>query len=145
MDTVFYEAQRQGRFSFYLTSQGEEATMIGSAAALDESDMVFTQYREQGVLLWRGYSLTQFANQVRLGVGEIFTITFWLSIAFLPSVVRKRIGARERTADAHPLRMQGAEFSDNLEPTSNSDASRSRSCVRTQGKERELSCAPFIN
>ncbi|GIM14799.1 hypothetical protein Vretimale_17682, partial [Volvox reticuliferus] len=40
MDTLFYEAQRQGRFSFYLTCQGEEATNIGSAAGLDNKDMV---------------------------------------------------------------------------------------------------------
>jgi len=26
---------------------------------------VFAQYREQGVLLWRGFSFTDFANQVR--------------------------------------------------------------------------------
>ncbi|KAG2491597.1 hypothetical protein HYH03_010163 [Edaphochlamys debaryana] len=64
MDTLFYEAQRQGRFSFYLTCQGEEATNIGSAAALSDKDMVFAQYREQGVLLWRGYSLEQFADQL---------------------------------------------------------------------------------
>ncbi|GLC56792.1 hypothetical protein PLESTB_001149300 [Pleodorina starrii] len=64
MDTLFYEAQRQGRFSFYLTCQGEEATNIGSAAGLDDKDMVFAQYREQGVLLWRGYTLDQFANQL---------------------------------------------------------------------------------
>ncbi|GIL73474.1 hypothetical protein Vretimale_17694 [Volvox reticuliferus] len=64
MDTLFYEAQRQGRFSFYLTCQGEEATNIGSAAGLDNKDMVFAQYREQGVLLWRGYTLEQFANQL---------------------------------------------------------------------------------
>jgi 2-oxoisovalerate dehydrogenase E1 component alpha subunit len=25
---------------------------------------VFAQYREQGVLLWRGYSLREFANQL---------------------------------------------------------------------------------
>ncbi len=30
----------QGRFSFYLTSQGEEATVVASAAALDPKDMV---------------------------------------------------------------------------------------------------------
>ncbi|GAX80795.1 hypothetical protein CEUSTIGMA_g8231.t1 [Chlamydomonas eustigma] len=65
MDTLFYEAQRQGRFSFYLTSQGEEATTVGSAAALHPEDIVFAQYREQGVLLWRGYTLAQFFNQVR--------------------------------------------------------------------------------
>eukprot|EP00195_Chlamydomonas_chlamydogama_P008912 CAMPEP_0202899442 /NCGR_PEP_ID=MMETSP1392-20130828/7669_1 /ASSEMBLY_ACC=CAM_ASM_000868 /TAXON_ID=225041 /ORGANISM="Chlamydomonas chlamydogama, Strain SAG 11-48b" /LENGTH=364 /DNA_ID=CAMNT_0049585617 /DNA_START=182 /DNA_END=1276 /DNA_ORIENTATION=+ len=64
MDTLFYEAQRQGRFSFYLTCQGEEATTVGSAAALASDDMVFAQYREQGVLLWRGYTLQQFANQL---------------------------------------------------------------------------------
>lgn len=40
MDTLFYEAQRQGRFSFYMTSTGEESTVIGSAAALDPKDMV---------------------------------------------------------------------------------------------------------
>lgn len=37
----------QGRFSFYMTSSGEEATAIGSAAALTLEDVVFSQYREQ--------------------------------------------------------------------------------------------------
>lgn len=37
----------QGRFSFYMTSSGEEATAIGSAAALHPEDVVFSQYREQ--------------------------------------------------------------------------------------------------
>lgn len=140
----------QGRFSFYMTSAGEEATIVGSAAALDPKDMVrhtqelgpialpdtpvgkqtvthwlaftcqstaggrharrlmvdavmkaaparppcvamvvvtpawmhalttpsrsvpgclclqvFSQYREQGVLLWRGFSFRDFADQVR--------------------------------------------------------------------------------
>merc|ERR1711907_221414 len=32
MDHLFYEAQRQGRISFYMTSTGEEATVCGSAA-----------------------------------------------------------------------------------------------------------------
>ncbi|KAJ2711596.1 hypothetical protein H4R19_003171, partial [Coemansia spiralis] len=62
MDQVLYEAQRQGRISFYMTSFGEEA-LIGSAAALDAKDMVFGQYREAGVLLQRGFTLPQFMNQ----------------------------------------------------------------------------------
>ncbi|KAI3739005.1 hypothetical protein L2E82_29342 [Cichorium intybus] len=33
IDTIFYEAQRQGRISFYLTTIGEEAINIASAAA----------------------------------------------------------------------------------------------------------------
>ncbi|XP_048439292.1 2-oxoisovalerate dehydrogenase subunit alpha 2, mitochondrial isoform X1 [Pyrus x bretschneideri] len=63
MDTIFYEAQRQGRISFYLTTVGEEATNIASAAALTIDDIVFPQYREAGVLLWRGFTLQEFANQ----------------------------------------------------------------------------------
>ncbi|KAL0909867.1 hypothetical protein M5K25_020774 [Dendrobium thyrsiflorum] len=63
MDTIFYEAQRQGRISFYLTSTGEEAINIASAAALSNEDVVFPQYREPGVLLWRGFTLQEFANQ----------------------------------------------------------------------------------
>ncbi|KAJ2233314.1 hypothetical protein IWW45_004282 [Coemansia sp. RSA 485] len=62
MDQVLYEAQRQGRISFYMTSFGEEA-LIGSAAALDNKDMVFGQYREAGVLLHRGFTIEQFMNQ----------------------------------------------------------------------------------
>ena len=58
-----YDAQRQGRVSFYMTSYGEEGTHIGSAAALNDRDLVFGQYREAGILLplWspenrRGYT-----------------------------------------------------------------------------------------
>lgn len=63
MDDILYNAQRQGRISFYMTSTGEEATHIGSAAALDPKDLVFAQYRETGVLLYRGFSLDEFTNQ----------------------------------------------------------------------------------
>ncbi|KAI5650421.1 hypothetical protein M9H77_36426 [Catharanthus roseus] len=64
MDTIFYEAQRQGRISFYLTSFGEEAINIASAAALAPEDVVLPQYREPGVLLWRGFTLQEFTNQL---------------------------------------------------------------------------------
>uniref|UniRef100_A0A383WPL1 3-methyl-2-oxobutanoate dehydrogenase (2-methylpropanoyl-transferring) n=2 Tax=Tetradesmus obliquus TaxID=3088 RepID=A0A383WPL1_TETOB len=64
MDTICYDAQRQGRFSFFMTCAGEEATVVGSAAGLDPRDMVFSQYREHGVLLWRGFSFDDFANQL---------------------------------------------------------------------------------
>ncbi|CAI0395834.1 unnamed protein product [Linum tenue] len=63
MDTIFYEAQRQGRLSFYLTSTGEEAISVAAAAALTPDDVVMPQYREPGVLLWRGFSLREFADQ----------------------------------------------------------------------------------
>ena len=54
----------QGRFSFFMTSNGEEATIIGSAAALSLEDHIFSQYREQGVLLYRGFSFLDMADQV---------------------------------------------------------------------------------
>ena len=37
MDNILYDAQRQGRISFYMTNYGEEATHFGSAAALVRS------------------------------------------------------------------------------------------------------------
>lgn len=43
MDTIFYEAQRQGRISFYVTTVGEEAINIASAAALTMDDVIFPQ------------------------------------------------------------------------------------------------------
>ncbi|XP_052700860.1 2-oxoisovalerate dehydrogenase subunit alpha, mitochondrial-like [Crassostrea angulata] len=63
MDKILYESQRQGRISFYMTNFGEEATHIGSASALHPEDLVFGQYREAGVLMWRGFTLDQFINQ----------------------------------------------------------------------------------
>ncbi|KAF6156873.1 hypothetical protein GIB67_000413, partial [Kingdonia uniflora] len=44
MDTILYEAQRQGRISFYLTTKGEEVINIASAAALNMDDLVFPQF-----------------------------------------------------------------------------------------------------
>ncbi|KAN0064226.1 hypothetical protein ACQY0O_003393 [Thecaphora frezii] len=64
MDVVLYNAQRQGRISFYMTSHGEEGAVIGSAAGLDPRDEVFSQYREMGVLVWRGMELDDMMNQV---------------------------------------------------------------------------------
>ncbi|NXI39677.1 ODBA dehydrogenase, partial [Galbula dea] len=63
MDRILYESQRQGRISFYMTNYGEEGTHVGSAAALEDTDLVFGQYREAGVLMFRGYPLELFMAQ----------------------------------------------------------------------------------
>ncbi|XP_055853948.1 2-oxoisovalerate dehydrogenase subunit alpha, mitochondrial [Episyrphus balteatus] len=63
MDKILYESQRQGRISFYMTNYGEEATHIGSAAALEQRDLIYGQYREAGVLVWRGFTISQFIDQ----------------------------------------------------------------------------------
>lgn len=63
MDQFLYDIQRQGRISFYMTAFGEEATHFGSAAALDSDDVIYAQYREAGVLMWRGFNYDDFCNQ----------------------------------------------------------------------------------
>ncbi|CAB9528205.1 oxoisovalerate dehydrogenase subunit alpha, mitochondrial [Seminavis robusta] len=71
MDTIFQNAQRQGRISFYMTCRGEEAIHFGSASALDPADTIFAQYREAGPLMWRGFTLEQFANQCFSNDGDL--------------------------------------------------------------------------
>ncbi|XP_036322176.1 2-oxoisovalerate dehydrogenase subunit alpha, mitochondrial isoform X1 [Rhagoletis pomonella] len=63
LDKILYESQRQGRISFYMTNFGEEASHIGSAAALEMRDLIYGQYREAGVLVWRGFRIDQFIDQ----------------------------------------------------------------------------------
>ena len=64
LDERMLAAQRQGRLSFYMQSTGEEATTVGFAAALDDEDMIMAQYREQGALVYRGFTLDEFMNQL---------------------------------------------------------------------------------
>ena len=40
-DTILYEAQRQGRISFFMSNHGEVAAQIGSVAALNPKDLVY--------------------------------------------------------------------------------------------------------
>ncbi|HTN35050.1 MAG TPA: thiamine pyrophosphate-dependent dehydrogenase E1 component subunit alpha [Marinobacter sp.] len=64
LDERMLAAQRQGRLSFYMQSTGEEAAIIGSTAALDDADMIMAQYREQGSLAYRGFTIDEFMNQL---------------------------------------------------------------------------------
>ena len=64
MDIIMFDAQRQGRISFYMVSSGEEAACVGSASALTPGDVVFCQYREQGVFQQRGFTMKEFMGQL---------------------------------------------------------------------------------
>lgn len=64
LDERMVASQRQGRLSFYIAALGEEATSIGGAAGLESQDMIMAQYREQGALIFRGFSLEDFMNQM---------------------------------------------------------------------------------
>src|SRR5579863_4940063 len=63
-DDRMYCAQRQGKTSFYMKSTGEEAVSIAQSIALDRNDMCFPSYRQQGILLARGYPLLDMMCQV---------------------------------------------------------------------------------
>jgi len=63
-DKRFNVAQREGKISFYMTCIGEEASTVSSIAALKDEDMIFPQYREAGVLLYRGFTIREMADQL---------------------------------------------------------------------------------
>ena len=63
-DDRMYRGQRQGKTSFYMKCTGDEATSVGSAFAMDNEDMVFPSYRQQGILIARGYPIVEMINQI---------------------------------------------------------------------------------
>lgn len=63
-DDRMYRAQRQGKTSFYMKCTGEEAVAIAQTFALDANDMCFPSYRQQGILIARGYPLVEMMCQV---------------------------------------------------------------------------------
>ncbi|MFV0645236.1 MAG: 3-methyl-2-oxobutanoate dehydrogenase (2-methylpropanoyl-transferring) subunit alpha [Sphingomonadaceae bacterium] len=69
-DERMYRGQRQGKTSFYMKSTGEEATSVATAMALASDDMVFPSYRQQGILIARGYPLVEMINQIYSNRGD---------------------------------------------------------------------------
>ncbi|HUL61153.1 MAG TPA: thiamine pyrophosphate-dependent enzyme [Anaeromyxobacteraceae bacterium] len=60
LDERMTTLQRQGRIGFYIGSIGEEATVFGTASAMEETDWIFPCYREHGAALYRGMPLVTF-------------------------------------------------------------------------------------
>ena len=69
-DERMFRAQRQGKTSFYMKALGEEAVAIAAAQALDRDDMCFPSYRQQGLLIARGYPLVEMMNQIYSNSGD---------------------------------------------------------------------------
>ena len=69
-DERLYRAQRQGKTSFYMKCTGEEATSVAAAFALDRGDMCFPSYRQQGLLIARGWPLVDMICQVFSNSGD---------------------------------------------------------------------------
>jgi hypothetical protein len=85
-----------------MTCAGEEASIVASAAGLDPADQVFTQYREQGVLLWRGFSFRDFANQARLGGGVRVRGALQAAAAERPAAGMEAVGQPRRRPPPPP-------------------------------------------
>ncbi len=69
-DDRMFRMQRQGKLSFYLKCTGEEAVSIAQCMALDKDDMLFPTYRQQGLLIARGYPLQEMMCQCLSNAGD---------------------------------------------------------------------------
>ncbi|MCY7339410.1 MAG: 3-methyl-2-oxobutanoate dehydrogenase (2-methylpropanoyl-transferring) subunit alpha [Sphingomonas bacterium] len=69
-DDRMYRAQRQGKTSFYMKCTGEEAIAVAAATAMDPEDIHFPTYRQQGLLVARGYPLVEMMNQIYSNKGD---------------------------------------------------------------------------
>src|SRR5271166_5852256 len=64
IDERMLTLQRQGTISFAMSSYGEEACAVASAAALEPCDWIYPQYREDGVIFWRGFTVKQYVDHM---------------------------------------------------------------------------------
>jgi pyruvate dehydrogenase E1 component alpha subunit len=71
LDDRMLALQRQGRVSFHVGCKGEEAAIIASAAALRDRDWIFPCYRELGALLWRGFPLQRYVDNMFGNVDDV--------------------------------------------------------------------------
>lgn len=63
-DARMMALQRQGRIGFYGEAMGQEAAVVGSAAASQPQDWIVPALREAGVGLYRGMSLDSYIAQI---------------------------------------------------------------------------------
>ena len=63
-DDRMHRAHRQGKTSFYMKCTGEEAIAVAQGMILSREDMGFPTYRQQGLLIARGYPLETMMNQI---------------------------------------------------------------------------------
>jgi pyruvate dehydrogenase E1 component alpha subunit/2-oxoisovalerate dehydrogenase E1 component alpha subunit len=64
LDDRMVKLQRQGRVGFYGTCTGEESSVIGVAAGLNDDDWILPALRQGAIMLWRGFDLVPYIAQV---------------------------------------------------------------------------------
>jgi len=71
LDARMMNLQRQGRIGFFGTTTGEEAAVLGSVAALRDTDWIFPALRQGAALLWRGFALRAYVAQLIGNTGDV--------------------------------------------------------------------------
>jgi pyruvate dehydrogenase E1 component alpha subunit/2-oxoisovalerate dehydrogenase E1 component alpha subunit len=64
MDERLLTMQRQGRIGFYGEARGQEAAIVGTAAALAGDDYIVPALREAGAAIYRGLPLRTYISQL---------------------------------------------------------------------------------
>ena len=64
MDERLLTMQRQGRIGFYGEARGQEAAVVGTAAALADEDYIVPALREAGAAIYRGLPLRAYVAQL---------------------------------------------------------------------------------
>ena len=70
VDRRMLKLQRAGRVGFVGSMLGQEASMIGTAAALGASDWLWSGLREGGAALMRGLPLSEYLAQMYCNSGD---------------------------------------------------------------------------
>lgn len=64
IDERMVTLQRQGIITFAISSKGEEACAVAAAAALTPGDWLYPQYREAGIMFWRGATPQEYIHHM---------------------------------------------------------------------------------
>jgi 2-oxoisovalerate dehydrogenase E1 component alpha subunit len=98
-----------------MTCRGEEGIHFGAASALEAQDTVLAQYREQGLLMWRGFTLQQFtdqcfSNESDLGKGRQMPVHYG-SKALNYQTISSPLGTQipQASGAAYRLKLQGKD------------------------------------
>ncbi|MCJ8345501.1 thiamine pyrophosphate-dependent dehydrogenase E1 component subunit alpha [bacterium] len=70
IDERMVTLQRQSVVNFAMPSRGEEASTVVSSAALQHQDWQFYQYREQGAIFMKGFTIQEYCDHMLLNIND---------------------------------------------------------------------------
>lgn len=106
-----WQLQRSGRVEFWIPSRGQEASCVGSAAAMDDQDWLWISSREPGAMMLRGADQEQLWSQV---FGKKDEPSMGRRLPLLFSDVRRRIAPCTTQVGAYLPHAAGAAWANKL-------------------------------